>query len=222
MLVEVRTLVPHYAQDQIAKLPSEIRDQLEATGKIESRLRRLSDIDATVVSTMAGAYRLSWLIPLIDQDRDARRQVRQLERDLVVVLDEHGTTLRDEPGMGPIAAATLLAEVGDPFRFARESKFARWCATERSRGRRAKGGCAGEASTRLWREPSNQQRALHRQRHPARDTHEARVFIDRRITEGKTRREAQRAHSATLANRVIRRMWTDEQQRLTGSLQPAA
>ena len=74
---------------------------------------------------MAGAYRLSWLISLIDQDRQAHRQIRQLERDLDRLLDEHGTTLPDEPGIGPIAAATLLAEVGDPFRFARESKFAR-------------------------------------------------------------------------------------------------
>ncbi len=45
------------------------------------------------------------------------------------LLDEHGTTLRDESGIGPIAAATLVVEVGDPFRFATESKFARWCGT---------------------------------------------------------------------------------------------
>jgi pimeloyl-ACP methyl ester carboxylesterase len=37
------------------------------------------------------------------------------------LLDAHGTTLRDEAGIGPIAAATLLVEVDDPFRFARES-----------------------------------------------------------------------------------------------------
>jgi transposase len=37
--------------------------------------------------------------------------------------------MRDEPGIGPIAAATLVCEVGDPFRFDRESKFARWCGT---------------------------------------------------------------------------------------------
>ena len=37
---------------------------------------------------MAGAYRLSWLISLIDQDRQAHRQIRQLERDLDRLLDE--------------------------------------------------------------------------------------------------------------------------------------
>jgi transposase len=55
--------------------------------------------------------------------------VRALEAEIDRLLDEHGTTLRDEPGIGPINAATLLAEVGDPLRFATESKFARWCGT---------------------------------------------------------------------------------------------
>jgi len=38
MLVAVRTLVLHHAQDQISKLPVEIRDQLTTIGKIEGRL----------------------------------------------------------------------------------------------------------------------------------------------------------------------------------------
>jgi hypothetical protein len=88
MLVDIRTLVLHHAQDQINKLPNEIRDQLTSTGKIEGRLRRLERIDLEVVSTLSGEYRLSWLIPLIDQDRAARRQVRQLERNLGGLLDE--------------------------------------------------------------------------------------------------------------------------------------
>jgi transposase len=131
MLVSVRTLVLQHVQDQIAKLPAEIRDQLTASGKIEGRLRRLENLDTTVASTLAGDYRLSWLIPLVEQDRQARRQIRQLERVIEGLLDEHGTTLREEPGIGPIAAATLLSEVGDPFRLDRESKFARWCALSR-------------------------------------------------------------------------------------------
>ena len=42
MLVETRTLVLHYAQDQLAKLPTEIRERLGSHGKIESRLARLA------------------------------------------------------------------------------------------------------------------------------------------------------------------------------------
>jgi hypothetical protein len=65
MLVAVRTLVLHHVQDQITKLPVDIRDQLRAAGKIESRLRRLEQLDTSTVSTMAGSYRLAWLMPLV-------------------------------------------------------------------------------------------------------------------------------------------------------------
>jgi len=214
MLVEVRTLVLHYAFDQISKLPTEIRDQLVAAGKIESRLRRLEQLDITTVSTEAGAYRLSWLIPLIDQDRTARRQIRQLERDLDRLLDEHGTTLRDEPGVGPIAAATLIAEVGDPFRFARESKFARWCGT----GAVALSSAEGAGVPVRHRLDFGGNRRINSVLYIAsvvqhRDIDDARTYIDRKIGEGKTRREARRAHKRHLANRVIRRMWNDESRR---------
>ena len=214
MLVEVRTLVLHYVQDQITKLPVEIRDQLSATGKIEGRLRRLEQIDTTVVSTIAGEYRLSWLIPLVDQDRAARRQIRQLERDIDQLLDEHGTTLRDEPGIGPIAAATLIAEVGDPFRFARESKFARWSGT----GAVALSSGEGDGVPVRHRLDFGGNRRINSVLYIAsvvqhRDIDDARTYIDRKLGEGKTRREARRAHKRQLANRVIRRMWKDESRR---------
>ena len=124
MLVEVRTLALHHIQGQLMKLPTDVRDLLSTSGKIEARLRRLECLDPGIsTSTMAGDYRIGWLVEYIEQDRDARRRVRQLERDIDRLLDEHGTTLRDESGVGPIAAATLLVEVGDPFRFSRESKL---------------------------------------------------------------------------------------------------
>jgi transposase len=223
MLVEVRTLVLHHVQDQLSKLPTEIRDQLSATGKIESRLRRLEQLDTTTVSTMAGAYRLSWLIPLIDQDRAARREIRRLERELDGLLDQHGTTLRDEPGIGPIAAATLIAEVGDPFRFARESKFARWCGT----GAVALSSGEGAAAPIRHRLDFGGNRRINSVLYIAsvtqhRDVNDARVYIDRKLGEGKTRREARRAHKRHLANRVIRRMWNDEHRRQRQALQRAA
>ena len=39
---------------------------------------------------------------------------------------------------------------------------------------------------------------------------EAAAYLARKATEGKTRREARRAHKRQLANRIIRRMWRDE------------
>jgi transposase len=221
-LVETRTLMLHYAADQIAKLPTEIRDQLSTTGKIESRLRRLETIDSSQVSTIAGEYRLSWLLPLIDQDRQARREIRRLERLIDELLDQHGTTLRDEPGIGPIAAATLLAEVGDPFRFARESKFALWCGT----GAVALSSGEGDGDPVKHRLDFRGNRRINSVLYIAsvtqqRDRQDARAYIDRKTAAGKTRREARRAHKRHLANRVIRRMWRDEQAR-TAALTAAA
>jgi transposase len=216
MLVEVRTFTLHYAQDQITKLPTEIRDQLDLRGKIEGRLRRVEQLDLSspAVSTLAGAYRLSWLLTLVDQDRQERCQIRQLERDLDDLVDQRGTTLRDEPGIGPIPAATLLAEVGDPFRFATESKFARWCGT----GAVALSSGEGTGTPVRHRLDFGGNRRINSVLHIAsvtqhHDVDEARTYIDRKIGEGEARREARRAQKRHLANRVIRRMWKDESHR---------
>ena len=215
-LVATRTLLLHHAADQIAKLPIEIRDQLDTVGKIESRLRRLDGIDAACMSTVAGEYRLSWLLPLIDQDRQARGEIRRLERVIDDLLDQHGTTLRDEPGIGPIAAATLICEVGDPFRLARESKFARWCGT----GAVALSSGEGNAEPVKHRLDFGGNRRINSVLYIAsvtqqRNNRDARAYLDRKTREGKTRREARRAHKRHLANRVIRRMWKDETARTT-------
>jgi hypothetical protein len=74
-------------------------------------------VDATIVSTLAGRYRRSWLVPVADQDREARREIHRLEAELDDLLDQHGTTLRDEAGFGPIGAATIGVEGGRPVPF---------------------------------------------------------------------------------------------------------
>lgn len=224
MLVAVRTLALHHVADQITKLPVEIRDELAFDGKIEQRLRRLELLDTTTMpSTLAGAYRLEWLIAFIDQDREWRREIRRLEAELDALLDQHGTTLREEPGIGPIAAATLVCEVGDPTRFNRESKFARWCGT----GAVAMSSGEGAGTPVRHRLDYGGNRRINSVLYIAsvtqqRDHPPAKTYIERKISEGKTRREARRAHKRHLANRVIRRMWADEKRRQATHLQHAA
>ena len=210
-LVAARTLLLHHVGDQIAKLPTEIRDQLNSKGKIESRLRRLEVIDPDIDTTPAGAYRLEWLQAFIGQDRAARREIRRLERLIDELLDEHGTTLRDEAGIGPISAATLLCEVGDPHRFDRESKFARWSGT----GAVALSSGEGAGDSVKHRLDFRGNRRINSVLYIAsvtqqRSQPEAAAYLARKTTEGKTRREARRAHKRQLANRIIRRMWRDE------------
>lgn len=214
-LVGTRTLMLQHVGDQISKLPTEIRDQLTTTGKIESRLRRLEHLNIDDFElTPAGRYRLEWLQEFIDNDRQARREVRGLERQIDRLLDAHGTTLRDEDGVGPIAAATLLCEAGDPTRFATESKFARWCGTG------AVAMSSGEGSGRPVRHRLDFRgnRTVNSMLYiasitQARDQPEAQAYLARKSAEGKTRREARRAHKRHLSNRIIRRMWRDEKTR---------
>ena len=210
-LVAARTLMLHHAADQIAKLPTEVRDQLSTGGKIEGRLRRLEHIEPACAATPSGAYRLEWLQALIDKDRAARREIRCLERLIDELLDRHGTTLRDEPGIATIAAATLVCEVGDPRRFDRESKFARWCGT----GAVALSSGEGSADPVKHRLDFKGNRRINSVLYIAsvtqqRSQPEAAAYLARKATEGKTRREARRAHKRQLANRIIRRMWRDE------------
>ncbi|MCP4965964.1 MAG: IS110 family transposase [bacterium] len=200
--------------DQIAKLPPEIRDRLSTNTRIEVRLRELEAITPPSQTTDAGDYRFGWLVELAESDRVALAKIRRLERDLDALLDEHGTTLRDEVGIATVGAATLLCEVGNPFRFATESKFARWSGT----GAIAVSSGEGDGEPirhRLdWGGNRTINAVLYRMSVTQQRCHEpATTYINRKRSEGKTRREARRAHKRLLANRVIRRMWRDEQQR---------
>ena len=137
-----------------------------------------------------------------------------MERLIDALLDRHGTTLHDEPGTGPISAATLLCQVGDPTRFDRESKFARWCGT----GTVALSSGEGNSDPDWHRLDFTGNRPINSVLHIASVTQqrtqpEAITYLARKAGEPKTRREARRAHNRQLANRVIRRMWRDEQTR---------
>ena len=94
--------------------------------------RGSAKLDVDTVGSVDTGRRLPAVVAAgCSSTRTARRSPRSAgsSASSTRLLDEHGTTLRDESGIGPIAAATLVVEVGDPFRFASESKFARWCGT---------------------------------------------------------------------------------------------
>ena len=84
--------------------------------------------------------------------RAARRPGRGGEEDRVpwqgvkALVQASGSTLMDLPGVGPIVAARVLADVGDVARFADRNRFASWTGTapiEASSGERCGIGCRG-------------------------------------------------------------------------------
>ena len=211
MLVSVRIVMLTQVADQIVKLPSEICDQLTLKGSVPSRLNQFDNINLEVASTLAGEYRLSWLIPFIRKDREQAKEIKGLEKKIVVLLDQHGTSLREEDGIGPIAAATLLCEVGDPFRFSSESKFSRWCGV----GAVALSSGEGRNKPMRHRLDMGGNRRVNSVIHvmsvtQVRANEKAKQYLERKTSEGKTRKEARRAHKKQLANRIIRRMWKDQ------------
>ncbi len=55
------------------------------------------------------------------------------EKQMALMLDEHGTRLREVAGIGHIIAATLVGRTGRPDRFPSAAAFASYCGTRRFR-----------------------------------------------------------------------------------------
>jgi transposase len=118
--------------------------------------------------------------------------------ELVCQLD---ATLLDEPGIGPISAAKLL--VCDPARFKGEAAFARCNGTapqpassgQTVRHRLSRGGD---------RQANN---AIHTIAMSRSVNHaESRAYLERKISQGKTRREAMRSLKRHVSRRLYRRL----------------
>ncbi|MGO8684282.1 MAG: IS110 family transposase [Thermoleophilia bacterium] len=131
--------------------------------------------------------------------------VRDLDKQLAELLAQSDDPLEGVCGAGPQVTATLIAQSGDVRRFRNRAAYARYggvapipCGSGATAGRH-----------RLHRGGNRQvNAALHRiaivqaQWDPA-----ARAYLERKLSEGKTPREARRALKRHLANLVYRRLY---------------
>jgi transposase len=137
-------------------------------------------------------------------------RIAELERELAALVAPHGDPFADLRGVGLATAVTLIGQSGDVRRFRGDAAYARF------------GGSApipcGSGSTagrhRLHRGGNRQVNAcLHRIAvTQARVDPRARAFLERKIAEGKTKREARRALKRHLSDVVYRRLhaWAEE------------
>ncbi len=220
-LVRQRVRLLNEAEAVLTGLPLTIRSTLPATSSVRPRLRALAHGAATDIE-MSAAVRIhvSWLADSTDDIARLDARIRDLDKTIPALLTRLGSTLPSEVGIGSVSAMDLLVEVGDPSRFSSEGQFARWC------GAAPIAASSGEGR----RDPTHHRLDLAGNRrvnsvlhtmhitqvrcHPA-----AKDFVARKRTEGKTAREARRAHKRQLANRIIRRMWDDHHRR-QGSTAP--
>lgn len=136
---------------------------------------------------------------------DLRRLDREIDaytRRITTAVHDSATSLTDIDGIGPLTAAEILTEVGDPARFATKHRFAM-----------ANGTAPIEASSgRVVRHRLNRggNRQLNRAIHIAaiaqisRPATDGRAYYERCLARGKSKREAIRA----LKRRISDRVWT--------------
>jgi transposase len=220
MLVERRKTMLNHAEAQLAALPLQFTDPGRDRRRVLPRLRTAVHLagvwDAGAPTAPAGLRaRVGLLTELLADITELDRRIRDLDRRLARLVDACGSTLLAEPGIGVISAATLLAEVGDPARFPSESAFNRWWGGAPV----AVSSSEGDADPLRHRLDLLGNRTVNSVFYlmsvtQARCHPPAQAYLVRKRAEGKSKKEARRAHKTALGRRVIRRMWSDRRQQL--------
>ena len=134
------------------------------------------------------------------------KKIKTITQELKAMVLARGSRLMDLPGVGPVVAARILADVGDVARFADRNRFASWTGTapldassgEQIRHRLSRAGnrkinhmlhIAGATQVRL-------------------DT-PGRVYYRRKLHAGKTRMEAMRCLKRRISDAVYRQLVAD-------------
>ena len=140
---------------------------------------------------------------LARRSRELAAQASAYEHELTILISSLDTALLEEQGVGPISAAKLL--VCDPKRLKSEAAFAR------CNGTAPKPASSGQTIRyRLSRGGDRQaNNAIHTiALHRARRDEQTRAYLDRRISEGKTPREAMRALKRHLSRSLYKQLVT--------------
>ncbi len=180
--------------------PDKIRQK--ATAELLERITADGNVDECRLE-------IAW--ELYDEVEDLRLKLKASTRRLTHLVAAHGTTLTDIRGVGPVGAATILGAVGDPGRFPTRGAFARYNGTapiEASSAERVRHRLNPYGNRRInW---ALHIAAVNQLRFPG----PGRDYFDRKLDEGKTKKEALRALKRQLSN-VVWRHLRDDHQRAT-------
>jgi len=220
MLVGRRQVMLNHAEAVLAALPHEYTDTLPAAKKVWPRLTALTALagptasrlgrSASASASAAVAAQLALLVELHGDIGELDRRIRKLDKRMAELITACGSTLLDEHGIGVVGAAALLVEVDDPTRFRSESAFNRWwggapVAVSSGEGHQTP---VRHRLDLLGNRTINQ--VIYTMSITQSRTHpDARDYLARKRGEGKTPKEARRAHKSLLGRRIIRRMWND-------------
>jgi transposase len=139
--------------------------------------------------------------------RHLDHQLAESKQRIKVAVQASGTSLTEVFGIGPVLACSLIGYTGDVCRFKSRDQFAAYNGTapiEVSSG--------GRVAHRLSRRGNrNLNHAIHMVAIcQIRHTHsEGRAYFDRKVAEGKTKREAIRSLKRQISNTVYRHLVLD-------------
>ncbi len=122
------------------------------------------------------------------------------------MVADSGSTLMELPGVGPIVAARVLADVGDVTRFADRNRFASWTGTapiEASSGEHVRHRLSRAGNRRM-----NHMIHIAAATQIRLDT-EGRRYYRRKLAQGKTRMEAMRCLKRRISDALYRQLLVD-------------
>jgi transposase len=147
---------------------------------------------------------------LLADVRRLDRQVKTASQAIRTAVCEHGTTLTQVYGVGPVLAAKLLGHTGDITRFPDRDHFASYTGTAPVE--------ASSGDVRRHRLNRGGNRQLNTALHliavcQIRDISQGQAFYQRKLAEAKTPQEARRSRKRQLANVVYGHLVTDHRHR---------
>lgn len=195
-----RTRLRNQIQSLNVTAPVALRERI-GDGDGAHLVRRLASMRARTNLDVEEATIFEVMRALARRARALDTQTHRYQREIARLVHSLNTTLLDEPGIGPISAGKLLA--CDPARFKSEAAFAR------ANGTAPQPASSGKTIRhRLSRGGDRQVNnaihtiALSRSLHHT----ETRTYLDRRISEGKTKREAMRALKRHLSRNLYKQL----------------
>ena len=137
------------------------------------------------------------------------KKVKALTLEIKAIVKQRGSNLMDLPGVGPVVAARVLADVGDVARFADRNRFASWTGTA------PLDASSGEQTRHRLSRAGN--RRMNRMLHIAATTQirldtEGRAYYRRKLADGKSRMEAMRCLKRRISDAVYRQLVADAQE----------
>jgi len=136
------------------------------------------------------------------------KKIKASTKELNAMVLARGSTLMDLPGVGPVVAARILADVADVVRFADRNRFASWTGTA------PLDASSGEQIRHRLSRAGN--RKMNHMLHIAAATQArldtpGRTYYRRKLGEGKTRMEAMRCLKRRISDAVYRQLVADAQ-----------